>query len=118
MPRIRGANNAVFELKEAITASQDSFEFIGDSSLLPDLEDGQVIRFSIDGEIMEAATIDKTNNIFSNVRRELDDDDFTPAVPHEAGAKIYVRFTAGAHQEMVDRTEFDRIRVFTSVLGL
>lgn len=87
MARLKAANNAITKLTVGITAADTSFT-VEDAALFPDAP----FRVTIDAEIMQVEAIDKLTNTFSAVQRGIEG---TVAAPHNNGAEVANRWTAG-----------------------
>ena len=87
MARLKAANNAITKLTVGITAADTSFT-VEDAALFPDAP----FRVTIDAEIMQVEVIDKLTNTFSAVQRGIEG---TVAAPHNNGAEVANRWTAG-----------------------
>lgn len=93
--RLKSANNASTTLSAGITAVNVSLT-VADSSLFPDAP----FRITIDAEIIEVGAIDKINHVFSSLTRGIEN---TVATEHNIGATVENRFTAGTHEELIDK---------------
>jgi len=87
LARLKAANNAITKLTVGITAADTSFT-VEDAALFPDAP----FRVTIDAEIMQVEVIDKLTNTFSAVQRGIEG---TVAAPHNNGAEVANRWTAG-----------------------
>lgn len=105
MPRLNSSNNAETTLATAITPTDTSIT-VTDASLFPNAP----FRITINGEILEVATIDRGTNRFSSIQRGLEG---TTAASHSAGTSIQNRFTAGTYAELA--TDFDLDSVSASL---
>src|SRR5690606_33972069 len=102
MPRIVAVNNFEAELVNGITADQTSFK-ISTTDGLPTLGANEVMRFTIDAEVIEVATIDKINKELKDMIRGVEG----VAAPHDAGGKVRNLWTAGTYAKLVDREAFE-----------
>ena len=94
MARLKAANNAITKLTVGITAADTSFT-VEDATLFPDAP----FMVTIDAEIMQVGAIDKLTHTFSNVLRGQEG---TAAAPHEVGASVDNRWTAGTFNERLN----------------
>lgn len=94
-PRLQVSNNAQTTLAASITAAAVTLT-VANASNFPA---AGPFRITIDAEIMEIATIDKSTNTFSGITRGLEG---TVAAVHNAGASVENRFTAGSFAELGD----------------
>ena len=103
MIQLKAANNATTKLTVGITARDTSFT-VEDATLFPDAP----FMVTIDAEIMQVGAIDKLTHTFltSFVVTEG-----TAVAPHEVGASVDNRWTAGTFNELVTSIN----EVFTSV---
>jgi hypothetical protein len=95
MPRLNSANNAQSTLNVNITSADTTFTIV-DSTAFPDAP----FRLSIDAEIMEVTTIDKTTHTLTVERGK----EGSVASSHNSGVNVENRWTAGAHEELADAT--------------